>query len=104
MPSASPLITITPAAARSEPSCSATASPYGDGLREPTSATRGPAGGGQRPRERSPATSGRGIVQPVAGPLENGPVGDSPRGVRVRGPPRHPPRPVEPPRPTAPPG
>src|SRR6267142_5943746 len=50
MPSASPLTTITPARARSAASCSATASPYGEGRRDPTIATLGPSGGGQRPR------------------------------------------------------
>src|SRR5260370_123872 len=98
MPSASPLITITPAAARSEDSCSATASPYGDGLREPTTATRGPAAGGQRPRERRPPTSGRCIVKPVAKGLEHVPVVDALCAVEVGGCARDTPRAMKAPR------
>src|SRR5579859_3556004 len=75
MPRASPLTTTTPATARSHASCSATASPYGVGRREPTIATRGPGGGGHRPRERSSGRlvglSGGGILQPVAERLED---------------------------------
>src|SRR5213078_2923858 len=68
MPSARPLTTTTPARPSSSPSCSATASPYGDGLREPTIATRGPSGGGHRPRARS---SGSDILQPETERLED---------------------------------
>src|ERR1051325_4219906 len=65
MPSARPLITITPARASSRASCSATASPYGEGRREPTIAARGPSGGGHRPLVRSLLRlSGGGILQP----------------------------------------
>src|SRR5712691_4041561 len=98
MPIASPLITITPAAARSADSCSATASPYGDGLREPTTATRSPAGGGQRPRERRPPTSGRCIVKPVAQSLEHVPVVDALCAVEVGGCARDAPRAMKAPR------
>src|SRR2546430_9383137 len=68
MPTARPLTTTTPTRASSSPSCSATASPYGDGRREPTIATRGPSGGGQRPRVRS---SGSDILQPETERLED---------------------------------
>src|SRR5207248_11025016 len=94
MPSARPLITITPAAARSEDSCSATASPYGDGLREPTIATRGPSGGGHRPRARS-CGSGGDILQPEAERLEHVVLLDLLRPVDIGGGAGHPPGPVQ---------
>src|SRR5712692_5790053 len=71
MPNASPLTTITPARARSAASCSATASPYGEGRRDPTIATRGPSGGGQRPRVRRPTASGCDILEAVAERFED---------------------------------
>src|ERR1700736_1674532 len=70
-PRARPLTTMTPARARSAASCSATASPYGDGRREPTIATRGPSGGGHVPRVFSEARSGGDVMQPVSQRLEN---------------------------------
>src|SRR5262252_6956442 len=88
MPRARPLITTTPARASSRPSCSATASPYGDGRREPTMATRGPSGGGQRPRARS---SGGDILQPEPEGFEDVLLFDLLRAVEVGRGPRHPP-------------
>src|SRR5256885_1524084 len=70
MPRARPLTTMTPALASSSPSCPATASPYGEGRREQTMATRGPWGGGQRPLVRSKG-SRAGILQPEAKRLEH---------------------------------
>src|SRR5205823_1671071 len=49
---ARPLTITAPASARSWARRSATASPYGVGRRAPTTATRGPWGGGQAPRTR----------------------------------------------------
>src|SRR5215472_2835875 len=71
MPRARPLTTTTPACPSSSASCSATASPYGEGRREPTMATRGPAGGGHLPLVRSVPRSGGDIVQPEAQRLED---------------------------------
>src|SRR5258708_3709280 len=90
MPIASPLTTITPARASSVASCSPTASPYGDGRREPTIATRGPSGGGHWPRERRVA-SGCDIVQAKAERLEDVVFFDVPRAVEVGRGPRDPP-------------
>src|SRR5947209_1472077 len=86
MPSARPLMTTTPARASSSPSCSATASPYGDGRREPTIATRGPSGGGQRPFVLSAGRlSGGDIVQPETERFEDVALLDLCRAVHVRG-------------------
>src|SRR5205809_8086577 len=86
MPSARPLTTTTPTRASSSPSCSATASPYGDGRREPTIATRGPSGGGQRPGVRS---SGSRLLQPETEHLEAVELLDLDRHVELgRGAPR----------------
>src|SRR5690242_18083585 len=90
IPRASPLTMTTPARASSRASCSATASPYGDGRREPTMATLGPSGGGQRPRARS-GGSGGDIVQPEAERLEDVRLFDLWRAVEVGRRPRHPP-------------
>src|SRR5207245_4085755 len=84
-PSASPLTTITPARARSAASCSATASPYGDGRLEPTMATRGPAGGGQAPRVLSAERSGGDIMKSIAQRFQDVPVSDHLRPFQVRG-------------------
>src|SRR5437660_835281 len=92
MPSARPLTTTTPTRASSSPSCSATASPYGDGRREPTIATRGPSGGGQRPRVRS---SGSDILQPETERLEDVVLLDLLRPVEVGRGARDPPRAVK---------
>src|SRR2546430_4611986 len=94
MPSARPLTTTTPARPSSSPSCSATASPYGDGLREPTIATRGPSGGGHRPRARSCASGGD-ILQPEAERLEHVVLLDLLRPVDIGGGAGHPPGPVK---------
>src|ERR1700694_3019062 len=75
-PSARPLTTTTPARARSAASCSATASPQGDGRREPTIATRGPSGGGHRPRAFRVLRSSGNVVQPVTERLEDVAVRD----------------------------
>src|SRR5579859_7268734 len=95
MPRASPLTTITPAAARSDASCSATASPYGDGRREPTMAARGPSGGGQRPRVWRAPTSGCCILKPVAEGFEHVRLTDLVGTVEVCRRAGHPPGPVE---------
>src|ERR1700693_836834 len=99
IPRASPLTTITPARARSAPSCSATASPYGEGRREPTMATRGPFGGGHRPRALSPGAptpvSSRDIAEPVAERLEDVPLADAVGSFKGGGCPRHAPGPVK---------
>src|SRR6267142_1851479 len=89
MPNASPLITITPARARSAASFSATASPYGEGRREPTIATRGPAGGGQRPRARKSERSGGGIVEAVSQCFQDMALGDGVGRLKVGGRKRH---------------
>src|SRR2546430_2861970 len=92
MPTARPLTTTTPTRASSSPSCSATASPYGEGRREPTIATRGPSGGGHRPRVLS---SGSDILQPETERLEDVVFCDLFRAVEVGRGARHPPRPME---------
>ena len=61
-------MTMTPARASSNAISSATASPYGDGRREPTIAARGPSGGGHVPLVLS---SGGGILEPEAEGLEH---------------------------------
>src|SRR5882672_8857950 len=91
MPSASPLTTITPARARSAASCSATASPYGEGRRDPTIATLGPSGGGQRPRVRRSSASGCDILEPIPERLENVPLADLLGAIEVGRGPGHPP-------------
>src|SRR5437764_149566 len=101
MPRASPLTTTTPAAARSDASCSATASPYGEGRREPTMAARGPSGGGHRPRVWSAGTEGKSrgcILQPVAEGFEHMLLADLVRAVEVGGGAGDPPGPVKAPR------
>src|SRR5713226_7869944 len=82
-PRARPLMTITPAFARSAASCSATASPYGEGRREPTIATRGPSGGGHLPRACSAKMTGGNVIQPIAQRLENVAVADELRALEV---------------------
>src|SRR4029077_4423758 len=95
IPRARPLTTITAERARSAASCSATASPYGDGRRDPTIATRGPAGGGQRPRARKVDRSGGGIVEPVAEGFENVTLVDAVGCLQVGRSARNAPRPVK---------
>src|SRR5262245_19478055 len=70
MPRARPLMTTTLARARSRASCSATASPYGEGRREPTIATRGPSGGGHLPLVRRRGSGGD-ILEPEAEGFED---------------------------------
>src|SRR5712692_687704 len=82
-PRARPLMTITPAFARSAASCSATASPYGEGRRDPTIATLGPSGGGHLPRACSVEMSGGNVSQPIAQCLENVAVADDLRALEV---------------------
>src|SRR5216683_2674381 len=94
-PSARPLTTTTPARARSAASCSATASPYGDGRREPTIATRGPSGGGHRPRALRALRSSGNVMQPVTKRLEDVAVRDELGALEVRGGSRHAPGPLE---------
>src|SRR5437868_11178156 len=97
MPSARPLTTTTPTRASSSPSCSATASPYGEGRREPTIATRGPSGGGQRPLVRSRSVgSGGDILQPEAEGFEHVALLYLLRAVEVGRGAGHPPRAVKP--------
>src|SRR5712692_2942451 len=94
-PTARPLTTTTPARARSAASCSATASPYGDGRREPTIATRGPSGGGHRPRAFSVLRSSGNVMQPVSEGFENVAVRDHLGAFEVRGRSGHAPGPME---------
>src|SRR5712692_4528156 len=94
-PRARPLITITPARARSAASCSATASPYGDGRREPTIATRGPSGGGHLPRVFSVLRSSGDVMQPVTERLEDVAVRDQLGAFEVGCGPRHAPGTME---------
>src|SRR5712692_5709427 len=94
-PSARPLTTTTPARARSAASCSATASPYGDGRREPTIATRGPSGGGHLPRVFSVLRSSGDVMQPVTERLEDVAVRDQLGAFEVGCGPRHAPGPME---------
>src|SRR4029077_45366 len=94
-PSARPLTTTTPARARSPPSCSATASPYGEGRRDQTIATRGPSGGGHRPRAFSVLRSSGNVMQPVAERFEDVAVRDELRALEVGRGPCNPPGPVE---------
>src|SRR6266699_6099168 len=88
-PSASPLTTITPARARSAASCSATASPYGEGRREPTMATLGPSGGGQVPRALSVERSGGDVMKSVTQRFQDVPVADGLRAFEIGGGPCH---------------
>src|SRR5712692_7967948 len=94
-PSARPLTTTTPARARSAASCSATASPYGDGRREPTIATRGPSGGGHLPRVFSVLRSSGDVMPPVTERLEDVAVRDQLGAFEVGCGPRHAPGPME---------
>src|SRR5256714_7753975 len=82
MPRASPLMTTPPARAGSRRSCSATASPYGEGRREPTIATRGPSGGGHLPRALRWGSGGD-ILEPEAERLEDVVLFDFGRAVEV---------------------
>src|SRR5579864_5522428 len=84
MPSASPLMTMTPARARSAASCSATASPYGEGRLDPTIAARGPSGGGHLPLARSSASSGRNVLKAVAERFQDVVLADVVRALQVR--------------------
>src|SRR6266566_4582195 len=93
MPRARPLMTMTPARASSSASCSATASPYGDGRREPTIAARGPSGGGHLPFVLS---SGRGILEPETEGLEHMLLADLVGCGQVGRRARHAPRAMEP--------
>src|SRR5881296_1787528 len=95
MPKASPLMTTTPALASSRPSCSATASPYGEGRREPTIAARGPSGGGHRPRTLSSGRLGCDILQAEAERFQDVVLVDTLRAVEVGRGARHTPGPVE---------
>src|SRR5262252_3987398 len=70
----------TPARASSNASSSATASPYGVGLRDPTIATRGPSGGGHRPRVRR---SGGDILEAEAQRFQDVALLDRFRGIEV---------------------
>src|SRR5712691_12186520 len=94
-PSARPLTTTTPARARSAASCSATASPYGDGRRDPTIATRGPSGGGHRPLALRPLRSGGDVMQSIPQRFEDVAVGDELGGFEVGRGPRDTPGPVK---------
>src|SRR5216683_1088221 len=94
-PSARPLTTTTPARARSAASCSATASPYGDGRREPTIATRGPSGGGHLPLALRLLRSGGDVMQSIPQGFEDMAVGDELRAFEVGRGPRDAPGPVK---------
>src|SRR5712691_2428624 len=94
-PSARPLTTTTPARARSAASCSATASPYGDGRRDPTIATRGPSGGGHRPRALRALMSGGDVTQSISQCLKDVSVGDQIDALEVGRGPRYAPGPVK---------
>src|SRR5712691_9875051 len=94
-PSARPLTTTTPARARSAASCSATASPYGDGRRDPTIATRGHSGGGHLPRAFRALMSGGDVTQSISQCLKDVSVGDQIDAFEVGRGPRYAPGPVK---------
>src|SRR5713101_3113432 len=94
-PSARPLTTTTPARARSAASCSATASPYGDGRREPTIATRGPSGGGHLPLALRLLRSGSDVMQSISQRFKDVTVADELGAFEVGRGPGDAPRPVK---------